>query len=49
VAAESRFSKSEHHTRTFNFPGDREMIRDRSAKMALTMLRFHLLGKPLPF
>jgi len=25
------------------------MIRDRSAKMALTMLRFHLLGKELPF
>jgi nicotinamide-nucleotide amidase len=36
-------------TRTFLFPGDREMIRDRSAKTALTMLRFHLLGKPLPF
>ncbi len=36
-------------TRTFNFLGDREMIRDRSAKMALTMLRFHLLGQPLPF
>lgn len=35
--------------RTFNFSGDREMIRDRAAKMALTMLRFHLLGKPLPF
>jgi len=35
--------------RTFNFPGDREMIRDRSAKMALTMLRYHLLGKPMPF
>jgi nicotinamide-nucleotide amidase len=35
--------------RTFRFPGDREMIRDRSAKMALTMLRFHLLGKPMPF
>lgn len=35
--------------RTFNFPGDREMIRDRSAKMALTMLRFHLLGRSLPF
>jgi nicotinamide-nucleotide amidase len=34
--------------RTFLFPGDREMIRDRSAKMAMTMLRFHLLGKPLP-
>jgi nicotinamide-nucleotide amidase len=35
--------------RTFRFPGDREFIRDRSAKMALTMLRFWLLGKPLPF
>ena len=35
--------------RTFNFPGDRKMVRDRSAKMALTMLRFHLLGKQLPF
>jgi nicotinamide-nucleotide amidase len=35
-------------TRTFQFPGDREMVRDRSAKMAMTMLRFHLLGKPLP-
>jgi nicotinamide-nucleotide amidase len=37
------------HARTFIFHGDREMIRDRSAKMALTMLRFHLLGRPLPF
>lgn len=35
--------------RQFLFPGDREMIRDRSAKMALTLLRYHLLGKPLPF
>jgi nicotinamide mononucleotide (NMN) deamidase PncC len=35
-------------TRTFLFHGDREMIRDRAAKMALTMLRFHLLGKPMP-
>jgi len=35
--------------RTFIFPGDREMIRDRSAKMALTMLRFHLLGKEMSF
>ena len=35
--------------RTFIFHGDREMIRDRSAKMALTMLRFHLLGKAMPF
>jgi PncC family amidohydrolase len=35
--------------RTFTFPGDREMIRDRAAKTALAMLRFHLLGKPLPF
>ena len=31
--------------RTFHFAGDREMIRDRSAKMALTLLRYHLLGK----
>jgi len=35
--------------RTFNLFGDREMIRDRAAKMALTMLRYHLLNKPLPF
>lgn len=38
-----------HLVRTFRFPGDREFIRDRSAKMALAFLRFHLLGKPLPF
>jgi nicotinamide-nucleotide amidase len=46
-------SRDRHDTivvvRTFNFPGDREVIRDRAARMALTMLRFHLLGKPLPF
>lgn len=36
-------------SRTFRFSGDREMIRDRSAKMALAMLRFALSGKPLPF
>lgn len=35
--------------RRFVLTGDREMIRDRSAKMALTMLRFKLLGKDLPF
>ena len=34
--------------RTFHFHGDREMVRDRSAKMALTMLRFELMGKELP-
>ncbi len=34
--------------RTFHFSGDREMVRDRSAKMALTMLRYHLLGQRLP-
>jgi PncC family amidohydrolase len=32
-------------SRTFHFPGDREMIRDRSAKMALALLRFRLLGR----
>jgi len=36
-------------TRVFNFPGDREWVRDRAAKMALTMLRYHLLGKVMPF
>jgi nicotinamide-nucleotide amidase len=35
--------------RKFLFSGDREMIRDRSAKMALTMLRYHLIGKVIPF
>jgi len=35
--------------RTFNMPGDREMVRDRSAKMAMTMLRYRLLGRPMPF
>ncbi len=35
--------------RTFKFPGDREMVRDRSAKMALTLLRYRLLGSMLSF
>jgi nicotinamide-nucleotide amidase len=35
--------------RAFLFPGDREFIRDRSAKMALTMLRYQLLGVKMPF
>jgi nicotinamide-nucleotide amidase len=35
--------------RTFRFSGDREFVRDRSAKMALAMLRFKLLGKSMPF
>jgi nicotinamide-nucleotide amidase len=35
--------------RTFLFPGDREMVRERSAKMALTLLRYHLLNEPAPF
>lgn len=35
--------------RTFLFPGDREMVRERSAKMALTLLRYHLLGERTPF
>lgn len=36
-------------TRTFRFPGDREMVRDRAAKMALTLLRYHLMDKNVPF
>lgn len=35
--------------RTFLFPGDREFIRDRAARMALTLLRYHLLGEKTPF
>jgi nicotinamide-nucleotide amidase len=35
--------------RTFQLSGDREMIRDRACKMALTMLRFELMGKAMPF
>lgn len=35
--------------RTFLFPGDREMIRDRAAKMALCLMRYHLLREPVPF
>lgn len=35
--------------RHFLFPGDRAMIRDRSAKMAMSMLRFHLFGQGMPF
>ncbi|MGC4031774.1 MAG: competence/damage-inducible protein A [Tepidisphaeraceae bacterium] len=37
------------YTRTFGMFGDRDMVRDRSAKMALTLLRFKLLDAPLPF
>ncbi len=36
-------------SRTFQFPGDREMVRDRSAKMALAMLRYQLMNKTMPF
>ncbi|MCC6239848.1 MAG: competence/damage-inducible protein A [Phycisphaerales bacterium] len=35
-------------THTFHFSGERHTVRDRSAKMAMTLLRFHLLGKSLP-
>jgi nicotinamide-nucleotide amidase len=35
--------------RMFVFPGDREFIRDRSAKMALSLLRYKLLGEEVPF
>ncbi|MFI5380828.1 MAG: competence/damage-inducible protein A [Tepidisphaerales bacterium] len=35
--------------RRFVFAGDRELIRDRAAKMALTLLRYRLLGAEMPF
>jgi nicotinamide-nucleotide amidase len=44
------FAHPDHtSTKTYNFPGDRESIRDRSAKMALALLRFHLLNRMAPF
>jgi nicotinamide-nucleotide amidase len=46
---DSRYAESDVTARTFLFSGDREMVRDRSAKMALTLLRYHLLNQPLPF
>ena len=42
------YADADVQLRTFTFPGDRDFIRDRSAKMALTMLRYHLLSKPMP-
>jgi nicotinamide-nucleotide amidase len=42
-------SDDDTQARTFNFSGDREMVRDRAAKMALTMLRFKLLNTSMPF
>lgn len=36
-------------TKTVIHLGDRATIRDRACKTALTILRYHLLGKPLPF
>jgi nicotinamide-nucleotide amidase len=42
-------AEQKSEARRFLFPGDREMIRDRAAKMALAMLRYHLLGRPMPF
>ena len=45
---DERFATSSVQARAFTFSGDREMIRDRAAKMALTILRFHLLHKTMP-
>jgi len=36
-------------SRKFVFPGDREAIRDRSAKTAISILRYHLLNEAPPF
>jgi nicotinamide mononucleotide (NMN) deamidase PncC len=41
--------EAEAVARTFAFPGDREWVRDRSAKMALTLLRYYLRGERAPF
>ena len=49
LALRARRDAAAWTTRTFVFHGDREMVRDRSAKMALTLLRYQLTGQPLPF
>lgn len=52
LAFRSRVSRQEDVSvcvRTFRFSGDRQGIRQRSANMALAMLRYHLLGKEMPF
>ena len=38
-------------TSTYTLPmlGERDMIRDRACKTAMTILRYHLIEKPLPF
>lgn len=41
--------ESSASARTFLIPGDREFIRDRSAKMGLALLRYHLLREQCPF
>ncbi|MBV8781051.1 MAG: competence/damage-inducible protein A [Phycisphaerae bacterium] len=42
-------SSKETTARLFNFPGDREAIRERSARTALAMLRAILTDQPTPF
>jgi nicotinamide-nucleotide amidase len=37
------------NARHFVFTGDRAMVRDRAAKMAMSMLRFELMGMGMPF
>jgi PncC family amidohydrolase len=49
VSRAERYKESTAVARTFRFVGDREMVRDRSAKMALTMLRYRMLGEGMPF
>ncbi|HVZ93219.1 MAG TPA: nicotinamide-nucleotide amidohydrolase family protein, partial [Phycisphaerales bacterium] len=39
--------KSHTASRRFRFPGDRDAVRDRAAKLALAMLRFHVRGIPI--
>ncbi len=36
-------------TRRFQLPGQRGWVRDRSVKMALSMLRYQLLNRPMPW
>jgi nicotinamide-nucleotide amidase len=49
TAAKSPDKAPSAAARQFLFPGDRDWVRQRSANMALTLLRYHLLNKQPPF
>jgi len=47
-ASRAGWAEPESEVRRYQISGDREAVRDRSAKMALALLRFHLAGIRAP-